>query len=177
MASVNKVILVGNLGADPETRYLPSGDAVANIRLATTDRFKDKTSGEMKELTEWHRVSFFGRLAEIVNEYLKKGSSVYIEGRIRTRKYTDQAGVEKYATEIVAEQMQMLGGRSGAGGGGGGGDEGSYSSRAPAERSGGGASRGGASGGRPAAGGGSSASRPSAPAGGGFDEMDDDIPF
>ncbi|HEV7834489.1 MAG TPA: single-stranded DNA-binding protein [Caballeronia sp.] len=177
MASVNKVILVGNLGADPETRYLPSGDAVANIRLATTDRFKDKTSGEMKELTEWHRVSFFGRLAEIVNEYLKKGSSVYIEGRIRTRKYTDQAGVEKYATEIVAEQMQMLGGRSGAGGGGGGGDEG-YS-RAPAERSsGGGASRGAAAGGRPAGGGNAGgASRPSAPAGGGFDEMDDDIPF
>jgi len=178
MASVNKVILVGNLGADPETRYLPSGDAVANIRLATTDRFKDKTSGEMKELTEWHRVSFFGRLAEIVNEYLKKGSSVYIEGRIRTRKYTDQAGVEKYATEIVAEQMQMLGGRSGAGGGGGGGDEG-YS-RAPAERSsgGGGASRGAAAaGGRPAGGNAGGASRPSAPAGGGFDEMDDDIPF
>src|ERR1700712_286370 len=176
MASVNKVILVGNLGADPETRYLPSGDAVANIRLATTDRFKDKTSGEMKELTEWHRVSFFGRLAEIVNEYLKKGSSVYIEGRIRTRKYTDQAGVEKYATEIVAEQMQMLGGRSGAGGGGG--DEEGYS-RAPAERgSGGGASRGAAAGGRPAAGGArGGASRPSAPAGGGFDEMDDDIPF
>jgi single-strand DNA-binding protein len=177
MASVNKVILVGNLGADPETRYLPSGDAVANIRLATTDRFKDKTSGEMKELTEWHRVSFFGRLAEIVNEYLKKGSSVYIEGRIRTRKYTDQAGVEKYATEIVAEQMQMLGGRSGAGGGGGG-DEG-YN-RAPAERSsgGGGASRGGAAaGGRPAGGSAGGASRPSAPAGGGFDEMDDDIPF
>ena len=177
MASVNKVILVGNLGADPETRYLPSGDAVANIRLATTDRFKDKTSGEMKELTEWHRVSFFGRLAEIVNEYLKKGSSVYIEGRIRTRKYTDQAGVEKYATEIVAEQMQMLGGRSGAGGGCG--DEG-YSSRAPAERSsgGGGASRGGAAAGRPAGGGNAGgASRPSAPAGGGFDEMDDDIPF
>ncbi|MFK4440242.1 single-strand DNA-binding protein [Caballeronia udeis] len=175
MASVNKVILVGNLGADPETRYLPSGDAVANIRLATTDRFKDKTSGEMKELTEWHRVSFFGRLAEIVNEYLKKGSSVYIEGRIRTRKYTDQAGVEKYATEIVAEQMQMLGGRSGAGGGGG--DEG-YS-RAPAERSSGGASRGGAAaaGGRPAGGNAGGASRPSAPAGGGFDEMDDDIPF
>ena len=175
MASVNKVILVGNLGADPETRYLPSGDAVANIRLATTDRFKDKTSGEMKELTEWHRVSFFGRLAEIVNEYLKKGSSVYIEGRIRTRKYTDQAGVEKYATEIVAEQMQMLGGRSGAGAGGGG-DEG-YS-RAPAERSGGGASRGSAAaGGRPAGGSTGGASRPSAPAGGGFDEMDDDIPF
>src|ERR1700712_870069 len=176
MASVNKVILVGNLGADPETRYLPSGDAVANVRLATTDRYKDKTSGEMKEATEWHRVSFFGRLAEIVNEYLKKGSSVYIEGRIRTRKYTDQAGVEKYATEIVAEQMQMLGGRAGAGGGGGG-DEGGYSSRAPAERSGG-RSRGAAPGGRPAAGGASGgASRPSAPAGGGFDEMDDDIPF
>ena len=86
MASVNKVILVGNLGADPEVRYLPSGDAVANIRLATTDRYKDKTSGEMKEATEWHRVSFFGRLAEIVNEYVKKGSSIYIEGRIRTRK-------------------------------------------------------------------------------------------
>jgi single-strand DNA-binding protein len=177
MASVNKVILVGNLGADPETRYLPSGDAVANVRLATTDRFKDKASGDMKEMTEWHRVTFFGRLAEIVNEYLKKGSSIYVEGRIRTRKYTDQAGVEKYATEIVAEQMQMLGARGGAGGGGGG-DEGGYSSRAPAERSGGGASRGGASGGRPAAGGsGGGASRPSAPAGGGFDEMDDDIPF
>ncbi|WP_244818494.1 single-stranded DNA-binding protein [Caballeronia sp. Lep1P3] len=112
MASVNKVILVGNLGADPETRYLPSGDAVANIRLATTDRYKDKSSGEMKEQTEWHRVSFFGRLAEIVNGYLKKGSSVYIEGRIRTRKYTDQAGQERYSTEIVADQMQMLGGRS-----------------------------------------------------------------
>ncbi|WP_244808817.1 single-stranded DNA-binding protein [Caballeronia zhejiangensis] len=112
MASVNKVILVGNLGADPETRHLPSGDAVANIRLATTDRYKDKASGEMKEQTEWHRVSFFGRLAEIVNEYLKKGSSVYIEGRIRTRKWTDQAGQERYSTEIVAEQMQMLGGRA-----------------------------------------------------------------
>jgi single-strand DNA-binding protein len=172
MASVNKVILVGNLGADPETRYLPSGDAVANIRLATTDRYKDKASGELKEMTEWHRVSFFGRLAEIANEYLKKGSSVYIEGKIRTRKYTDQAGVEKYSTDIVADQMQMLGGRSGAGGGGG--DEGGYS-RAPAERSGGGAPRSGAAGGRPAAGGG--AARPSAPAGGGFDEMDDDIPF
>jgi single-strand DNA-binding protein len=173
MASVNKVILVGNLGADPETRYLPSGDAVSNIRLATTDRFKDKASGEMKEATEWHRVAFFGRLAEIVNEYLKKGSSVYIEGKIRTRKWTDPAGVEKYSTEIVADQMQMLGGRTT-----GAGDEGSYS-RAPAERSGGGAgaARGGApAAGRPAGGAGG-ASRPSAPAGGGFDEMDDDIPF
>ncbi|MEA3128830.1 MAG: single-strand DNA-binding protein, partial [Paraburkholderia sp.] len=122
MASVNKVILVGNLGADPEVRYLPSGDAVANIRLATTDRYKDKASGEMKEATEWHRVSFFGRLAEIVSEYLKKGSSVYLEGRIRTRKWQAQDGTDRYSTEIVAEQMQMLGGRGGAMGGGG--DEG-----------------------------------------------------
>jgi single-strand DNA-binding protein len=113
MASVNKVILVGNLGADPEVRYLPSGDAVANIRLATTDRYKDKQSGEYKEMTEWHRVSFFGRPAEIVSEYLKKGSSVYIEGRIRTRKYQAQDGTDRYSTEIVAEQMQMLGGRRG----------------------------------------------------------------
>jgi single-strand DNA-binding protein len=112
MASVNKVILVGNLGADPETKYLPSGDAFSNIRLATTDRYKDKATGEMKETTEWHRVSFFGKLAEIVTQYLKKGSSVYIEGKIRTRKWTDNAGVEKYSTEIVADQMQMLGGRS-----------------------------------------------------------------
>ncbi|KGD42883.1 single-stranded DNA-binding protein [Burkholderia pseudomallei] len=110
MASVNKVILVGNLGADPEVRYLPSGDAVANIRLATTDRYKEKDSGEYKEVTEWHRVSFFGRLAEIVSEYLKKGSSVYVEGRIRTRKWQGQDGQDRYSTEIVAEQMQMLGG-------------------------------------------------------------------
>ncbi|OMW09761.1 single-stranded DNA-binding protein [Burkholderia pseudomallei] len=148
MASVNKVILVGNLGADPEVRYLPSGDAVANIRLATTDRYKDKASGEFKEMTEWHRVAFFGRLAEIVNEYLKKGSSVYIEGRIRTRKWQGQDGQDRYSTEIVADQMwrgwgrRARGRRAGARGGGGGG-----------------------------------ASRPSAPAGGGFDEMDDDIPF
>jgi len=170
MASVNKVILVGNLGADPETRYLPSGDAVSNIRLATTDRYKEKGSGEMKELTEWHRVAFFGRLAEIAGEYLKKGSSVYIEGRIRTRKWTDQAGQEKYSTEIVADQMQMLGGRGGAMSGGG--DEGGYQQREPAaERPARVASGGG--GRAPAA----PASRPSAPAGGGFDEMDDDIPF
>ncbi|APR34516.1 single-stranded DNA-binding protein [Paraburkholderia sp. SOS3] len=171
MASVNKVILVGNLGADPEVRYLPSGDAVANIRLATTDRYKDKASGEMKEMTEWHRVSFFGRLAEIVNEYLKKGSSVYIEGRIRTRKWQAQDGTDRYSTEIVADQMQMLGGRGGSGGGG---DDGGYN-REPAERSGGGRAAGGGGGG--ARSGGGAASRPSAPAGGGFDEMDDDIPF
>ncbi|WP_345812812.1 single-stranded DNA-binding protein [Paraburkholderia sp. PREW-6R] len=179
MASVNKVILVGNLGADPEVRYLPSGDAVANIRLATTDRYKDKASGEMKEATEWHRVSFFGRLAEIVSEYLKKGSSVYLEGRIRTRKWQAQDGTDRYSTEIVAEQMQMLGGRGGSMGGGG--DEGGYSRGEPSERSGGGgrAASGGARGGSGGSGGGGGAgsNRPSAPAGGGFDEMDDDIPF
>src|SRR3954466_7800978 len=115
MASVNKVILVGNLGADPETKYLPSGDAVANIRLATTDRWKDKASGEMKEATEWHRIAFFGRLAEIAGEYLKKGSQVYVEGRIRTRKWQDKEGQDRYSTEIVADSMQMLGSRAGSG--------------------------------------------------------------
>ncbi|MBJ9942272.1 single-stranded DNA-binding protein [Burkholderia multivorans] len=181
MASVNKVILVGNLGADPEVRYLPSGDAVANIRLATTDRYKDKASGEFKEMTEWHRVAFFGRLAEIVSEYLKKGSSVYIEGRIRTRKWQGQDGQDRYSTEIVADQMQMLGGRGGSGGGGGG-DEGGYGGGYGG--GGGGGGRGeqmerGGGGGRAsgAARGGGGQSRPSAPAGGGFDEMDDDIPF
>lgn len=186
MASVNKVILVGNLGADPEVRYLPSGDAVANIRLATTDRYKDKASGEFKEMTEWHRVAFFGRLAEIVNEYLKKGSSVYIEGRIRTRKWQGQDGQDRYSTEIVADQMQMLGGRGGSGGGGGGGGDdggyggggGGYGGGRDMERGGGGgrASGGGGAGAR-SGGGGGGASWPSAPAGGGFDEMDDDIPF
>jgi len=111
MASVNKVIIVGNLGRDPEVRYMPSGDAVANIAVATTYRTKDKTSGEQKELTEWHRISFFGRLAEVVAQYLKKGASVYVEGRLQTRKYTDKDGVERYATDIIAENMQMLGGR------------------------------------------------------------------
>ncbi|KWI82793.1 single-stranded DNA-binding protein [Burkholderia ubonensis] len=182
MASVNKVILVGNLGADPEVRYLPSGDAVANIRLATTDRYKDKASGEFKEMTEWHRVAFFGRLAEIVSEYLKKGSSVYIEGRIRTRKWQGQDGQDRYSTEIVADQMQMLGGRGGSGGGGGG-DEGGYGGGygggggrgEQMERGGGGGRAGGAA--RGGGGGAAAQSRPSAPAGGGFDEMDDDIPF
>src|SRR5919109_2842380 len=115
MASVNKVIIVGNLGADPETKYLPSGDAVTNIRVATTDKWKDKASGEMKEATEWHRIAFFGRLAEIAGEYLKKGSQVYVEGRIRTRKWQDKEGQDRYSTEIVADGMQMLGSRSGAG--------------------------------------------------------------
>lgn len=110
MASVNKVIIVGNLGRDPEIRYMPSGDAIANIAVATSYKSKDRNTGEPKELTEWHRISFFGRLAEIVGQYLKKGSSVYVEGRLQTRKYTDKDGVEKYATDIVAENMQMLGG-------------------------------------------------------------------
>ncbi len=111
MASVNKVIVVGNLGRDPEIRTFPSGDQVANVTIATTDKWKDKQSGEMKEATEWHRVVFNGRLAEIVGQYLRKGSQVYVEGSLRTRKWTDQAGVEKYSTEIRADNMQMLGGR------------------------------------------------------------------
>lgn len=115
MASVNKVIVVGNLGADPETRYLPTGEAVTNIRVATTDRWKDKTSGEMKEATEWHRVSFFGRLAEVAGEYLKKGSQVYVEGSLRTRKWQDKEGHDRYSTDIRGDVMQMLGSRAGAG--------------------------------------------------------------
>jgi single-strand DNA-binding protein len=115
MASVNKVIIVGNLGADPETRYTPSGDAVTNIRVATTDRWKDKQSGEMKEATEWHRISFFGRLAEVAGQYLKKGSQVYVEGTLRTRKWQDKDGQDRYTTEIRGDVMQMLGRREGAG--------------------------------------------------------------
>ncbi len=160
MASVNKVIIVGNLGADPETRYLPSGDAVTSIRVATTDRYKDKQSGEMREATEWHSISFFGKLAEIAGQYLKKGSQVYVEGSLRTRKYTDKNGVEKYAPDIRADTMQMLGSRQGMGGEGGGG--GGYSRpAAPAQR--------------PAAAPAPAASRPAAASG--FDDMDDDIPF
>ena len=112
MASVNKVILVGNLGADPEVRYMSNGEAVANVRLATTESWKDKNSGEKREVTEWHRVVFYRKLAEIVGQYLKKGSSVYIEGRIRTRKWQDKEGQERYTTEIEATEMQMLGGKS-----------------------------------------------------------------
>ena len=156
MASVNKVILIGNLGADPETRFLPSGDAVANIRIATTENWKDK-SGEKQEHTEWHRVSFFGKLAEIAGEYLKKGSPVYIEGRIRTRKWQDKEGQDRYSTEIVADRMQLLGSRGGAGG-----DSMPREAREP---------RGGGEGGGGA--------KPAAKKGGGasFDDMDDDIPF
>ena len=162
MASVNKVIIVGNLGADPETRYLPSGDAVTSIRVATTDRYKDKQSGEMREATEWHSISFFGKLAEIAGQYLKKGSQVYVEGSLRTRKYTDKNGVEKYATDIRADTMQMLGSRQGMGGEGGGSGGGGYCRpAAPAQR--------------PAAAAAPAAARPAASSG--FDDMDDDIPF
>lgn len=153
MASVNKVILVGNLGADPETRYLPSGDAVTNVRLATTESWKDKTSGEKKELTEWHRVVFFRRLAEIAGQYLKKGSPVYVEGRIRTRKWTDKEGQDRYTTEIEASEMQLLGSRQGMG------------EAPPREQDDG-----------PSA---APARKPAAPAASssGFGDMDDDIPF
>lgn len=116
MASVNKVIIVGNLGRDPEIRYMPSGDAMCSIAVATTDSWKDKNTGEKKEQTEWHSISAFGKLAEIMGQYLKKGSQVYIEGSLRTRKYTDKDGVEKYATEIKADSMQMLGGKPQQGG-------------------------------------------------------------
>jgi len=116
---VNKVILVGNLGADPETRYTASGSAITNIRIATSESWKDKQTGENQERTEWHRVTFFNRLAEIAGEYLRKGSQVYIEGSLRTRKWQDQSGQDRYTTEVVASEMQMLGGRGGSGGGGG----------------------------------------------------------
>src|SRR3954447_11096523 len=135
MASVNKVIIVGNLGRDPETRYMPSGDAMTSITVATTDTWKDKATGEKKEQTEWHRISFFGKLAEIAGQYLKKGSQVYIEGSLRTRKYTDKDGVEKYSTEIRADTRQMLGSRQGMGGGAGMDDGGGgYSSAPPARQ-------------------------------------------
>ncbi len=153
MASVNKVIIVGNLGRDPEMRTFPSGDQVANVTIATTDKWKDKQTGEMREATEWHRVVFNGRLAEIVGQYLRKGSQVYVEGSLRTRKWTDQAGVEKYSTEIRADQMQMLGGRPNDEHGDGG------HSRAPATAP---APR------QPQA--------PASSAGSGFDDMTDDIP-
>ena len=165
MASVNKVILVGNLGRDPETRTFPSGDQVCNVTLATTDKWKDKQSGEMREATEWHRLVFNGRLAEIAAQYLRKGSQIYVEGQIRTRKYTDKDGVEKYATDIRVDQMQMLGSRQGQGAPAGDDDYG---------QGGGGYSRLAAP-----------APRPSTPAprqapsksASGFDDMDDDIPF
>ncbi len=164
MASVNKVILVGNLGRDPETRFTADGAAICNVTIATSHQWKDKASGERKEETEWHRVVFFNRLAEIAGEYLKKGRSVYVEGRLKTRKWQDKDGVEKYTTEIVADQMQMLGSREGMGEGGGSGGGGGYK-REPATAGAG----GGAAGARPAAG----AKRPAQS----FEDMDDDIPF
>ncbi len=169
MASVNKVILVGNLGADPEIRALPNGDPVANIRLATTERYKDKASGEMRELTEWHRVVFFNRLAEVVRDYLKKGSSVYIEGRIRTRKWQDQSGQDRYSTEIMGDQMQMLGGRSTGTVSMDNDGYGQGAAQAPARASN--FTPANAAPNRP------SAPPAQAPASSGFDEMDDDIPF
>jgi single-strand DNA-binding protein len=172
MASVNKVIIVGNLGKDPEVRYMPSGSAICNVTVATTRQWKNKESGEKMEETDWHRIVFFDRLAEIAGEYLKKGRSVYVEGRLRTRKWTDKEGKDQYTTEVVATEMQMLGGREGAGTGGGAsgaGDEegGGYSERsAPAQRA--------APASRPAP---QAAARPAPKATTGFDNMDDDIPF
>jgi len=121
---INKVILIGNLGADPETRYMPSGKAVTNIRIATSEGWKDKQTGDLQERTEWHRIALFDKLAEVAAEYLRKGSQVYIEGSLRTRKWQDKEGKDQYSTEVVAREMQMLGGRGGAGGGGGGSTEG-----------------------------------------------------
>ena len=169
MASINKVILIGNLGRDPEVRYTPSGAAVCNVTVATSRNWKDKTSGEKVEETEWHRVVFYDRLAEIAGEYLKKGRSVYVEGRLKTRKWQDKDGVEKYTTEIVADNMQMLGGREGMGGG----DEGGGGSRGYARDSGAGEASA-----RPAAQQRPPAAKPApARSSTGFDDMDDDIPF
>ena len=156
MASVNKVILIGNLGRDPETRYMPDGGAITNVSVATTDVWKDK-NGEKQEKTEWHRVAFFGKLAEIAGEYLKKGSQVYVEGRLQTRKWQDKDGNDKYTTEIVADRMQMLGSRQGMGG--------AAAERDSAER-------------EPAGGARPPTAKPAAKAAGGkFDDFEDDIPF
>jgi single-strand DNA-binding protein len=169
MASLNKVTLIGNLGRDPETRYTPDGSAITNLSIATTSSWKDKATGEKKEETEWHRLVFYNRLAEIAGEYLKKGSSIYVEGRLKTRKWQDkETGQDKYSTDIVVDQMQMLGGKAGMGGGGGGDDMGggesgggnNYTSR-PAPRA--------------MSGGSSAPAKKPAPAN--FDDMDDDIPF
>src|SRR3989454_422341 len=157
MASVNKVIIVGNLGRDPETRYNPEGGAITNISVATTDTWKDKASGEKQERTEWHRVVFFGRLAEIAGEYLKKGSQVYVEGSLRTRKWQDKEGQDRYSTEIRGDVMQMLGSRAGSG-----------EPREPAgQRAEAKAAEGKAAEAKPAA------KKPA----GKFDDMEDDIPF
>lgn len=167
MASVNEVTLIGNLGRDPEVRYTPDGAAICNFSIATTRQWKDGGSGEKREETEWHRIVLFGRTAEVAGEYLKKGRSVYIKGRLKTRKYTDKDGVERYTTEVVGEQMQMLGGREG-GGGGGTSPEDDYD----AGMSGGAPSHGGGG----ARSGGAKPARSQAPAPS-FADMDDDIPF
>ncbi len=159
MASVNKVILIGNLGRDPEMRYLPSGDAVANLRIATTDKFKDR-NGDQQEVTEWHSVAFFGKQAEICGQYLKKGSQIYVEGSLRTRKWQDKDGNDRYTTEIRGDRMQMLGGRGGGGGGGGMADFDAPPDNAPRGKPSGSGGGGGGGGGA-----------------GGFGDMDDDIPF
>ena len=173
MASINKVILIGNLGRDPEVRYTPNGSAVCNITIATSRSWKDKTSGDKVEDTEWHRVVFFDRLAEIAGEYLKKGRSVYVEGRLKTRKWQDKEGKDNYTTEVVAEEMKMLGGREGLGGEEGGAGSSSRGGGARGDDRGEGGQAGEA---RPAA-----AQRPAAKpqpkAATGFDDMDDDIPF
>jgi single-strand DNA-binding protein len=165
MASVNKVILVGNCGRDPEIRYLPSGQAVANVSIATSSRRKDRNSGEMVEDTQWHRVTFYDRLAEIAGEYVKKGRPVYVEGRLKYGKYTDQSGVEKNTVDIIATELQLLGGREGMGGGDDGGSSGGGYSRPPAA-----APRAAA---RPVPAPAPAPARQSS----GFDDMDDDIPF
>ena len=186
MASLNKVMIIGNIGKDPEVRYTPDGAAIANLSLATTSSWKDKNTGEKKEETEWHRVVFYNRLAEIVGEYAKKGRPLYVEGRLKTRKWTDKEGIEKYTTEIVADQMQLLGSREGMGDAGGrGGDEGqSYAPSRPAGNANSGGNSGGNSGYGGGSGGGSgassSASAPArrAPAPVNNSAMDDDdIPF
>ncbi len=166
MASINKVILIGNLGRDPEVRYTPNGNAVCNVTIATSRNWKDKTSGDKVEETEWHRVVFYDRLAEIAGEYLKKGRSVYVEGRLKTRKWQDKEGKDNYTTEVIADNMQMLGGREG---GGGGGDEGGYGRGE--ERGGERSETRSAPASRPAAG-----AKPASKSATGFDDMDDDIP-
>lgn len=183
MASVNKVILIGNLGRDPEVRYTPSGAAVCNISLATTRNWKSKDGGERQEETEWHRVVLYDRLAEIAGEYLKKGRPVYIEGRLKTRKWQDKEGKDTYTTEIIADQMQLLGGREGGGGGGDDMGGGSSYGGGRESRGGGGGYGGGDEGGGRAAPARAPAPRAPAPrapapkASTGFDDMDDDIPF
>ena len=168
MASVNKVILVGNCGRDAEVRYMPSGQPVANVSLATTSRRKDKTSGEMIDDTQWHRITFYERLAEIAGEYIKKGTPLYVEGRLKYGKYTDQAGVERNTVDIIATELQLLGSREGRGTGGneGGGDGGGYTQRPAAA-----APRAAAPAAAPRP------STPSAPAANNFEDHDDDIPF